>query len=136
VRKIVSFGGIVVQNRDLEPHIKVLGWIHIVGNIILLSIAACVLIAFVVGGFLTGEVEGFVIVQIVGLVIAGLIAVTGLPGILAGYALLTRKSWGRLLALVVGALNIPNFPFGTAIGVYTFWVLLPEDAADYFGKKF
>jgi hypothetical protein len=50
----------------------------------------------------------------------------------AGYGLLRRRAWGRILALVVGFLGLVDFPLGTAIGIYTFWVLLQDSAADYF----
>ena len=46
-------------------------------------------------------------------------ALLGLPGLLAGYGLLTRKPWARILAIVVGILSLLNFPVGTAIGLYT-----------------
>lgn len=43
--------------------------------------------------------------------------------LLTGYALLTRKPWGRVLAIVAGVLSLIRIPFGTALGVYTLWVL-------------
>jgi hypothetical protein len=46
-------------------------------------------------------------------------------GFIAGWGLLQREPWARLLALVVGFLSLFNIPFGTAVGVYTMWVLLP-----------
>jgi hypothetical protein len=58
--------------------------------------------------------------------------VLGIPGMVAGYGLLRRKAWGNILAMVVGFLGLVNFPLGTAIGIYTFWVLLQDSAADYF----
>jgi hypothetical protein len=51
---------------------------------------------------------------------------------LAGYGLLKRTPWARVLALVVAILSLINFPIGTAIGIYTFWVMLQEEAAEYF----
>jgi len=46
-------------------------------------------------------------------------------GFLAGWGLLQREGWGRILALVLAFISLFNIPFGTAIGVYTMWVLLP-----------
>lgn len=40
-----------------------------------------------------------------------------------GYSLITRRSWGRMLAIVIGILSLIRIPFGTAIGIYTLWVL-------------
>lgn len=46
-------------------------------------------------------------------------------GFFAGWGLLQRESWARILALVVGFLALLNVPLGTALGIYTLWVLLP-----------
>ena len=42
----------------------------------------------------------------------------------AGYGLVQRASWGRVVALIAGFLSLFNMPFGTALGIYTLWVLL------------
>jgi hypothetical protein len=50
----------------------------------------------------------------------------------AGYSLLTRKPWARILAIVLGILALLKFPIGTALGIYTLWVLAPAtSAAEY-----
>jgi len=46
--------------------------------------------------------------------------------IVTGYALLTRQPWGRVLAIVMGILALLKIPFGTALGIYTLWVLAPQ----------
>lgn len=50
--------------------------------------------------------------------------------LLTGYALLTRQPWGRVLAIVFGILALIHFPLGTALGVYTLWVLAPATSGD------
>lgn len=49
--------------------------------------------------------------------------------LLTGVALLMRVHWGRILAIVIAILSLIKIPFGTALGIYTLWVLLPGDAA-------
>ena len=49
-------------------------------------------------------------------------------GIAAGAGLLTQQPWARMLAIVFGALSLIDIPFGTAIGIYTLWVLLPAES--------
>jgi len=49
-------------------------------------------------------------------------------GIVIGCGLLARQSWARMLAIVFGAFSLIDIPFGTAIGVYTLWVLLPAES--------
>ena len=53
-------------------------------------------------------------------------------GFLAGWGLLNREAWGRVLALVLGFVALIHVPLGTALGIYTLWVLLPaESEAEY-----
>jgi ABC-type glycerol-3-phosphate transport system permease component len=51
---------------------------------------------------------------------------TGVLGICAGWALLRREPHGRTLALVAAFICLISIPFGTAIGVYTLVILLPD----------
>ncbi len=39
--------------------------------------------------------------------------------------LLNRRPWGRTVAIIVAILALVKFPFGTALGIYTLWVLAP-----------
>lgn len=47
----------------------------------------------------------------------------------AGYSLLTRRPWARVLVIVLGILALFKFPIGTALGIYTLWVLAPANSA-------
>jgi ABC-type glycerol-3-phosphate transport system permease component len=49
-------------------------------------------------------------------------------GFIAGWGLLRRESWARTVALVLAFISLFSVPFGTAIGVYTMWVLLPSQS--------
>ena len=58
--------------------------------------------------------------------------ISGIVGLIAGWGLYERRSWARILAIVLGFLNLLHPPFGTAIGIYTLWVLLPKTSeAEY-----
>jgi len=60
------------------------------------------------------------------------LSLTAAVGILAGWGLLNRQPWARTLAIVLGCLALIAFPFGTALGIYTLWVLVPQGAdAEY-----
>jgi len=50
-------------------------------------------------------------------------------GALVGIGLLRRERWARLLAIIVSILNIIKFPLGTALSIYTLWVLVPAQSA-------
>lgn len=46
--------------------------------------------------------------------------------VLTGYALATRQPWGRIFAIIFAIFALFNLPFGTALGIYTLWVLAPR----------
>jgi hypothetical protein len=61
-------------------------------------------------------------------VIATVSVVMGVAGLVVGYGLLARQPWARVLAIVFGILALLKIPFGTALGIYTLWVLVPGPA--------
>jgi hypothetical protein len=117
---------------DLRTHVTVLGWLYIIGHIIFLIIGAFVFVLLTSIGAISGDSEAMVVLGIVAALVAGLLTLLAIPGIAAGIGLLQRRSWGRILAIVVGILNLVNVPIGTVVGAYTLWVLLQENATPYF----
>jgi len=60
------------------------------------------------------------------------LAMFGVLHLVLAYGLFERESWARVLGLVIGFLALLRFPLGTALGIYTLWVLLPEESgAEY-----
>ena len=50
-------------------------------------------------------------------------------GFSAGWGLMHREPWARTLVLVLAFLVLfINIPVGTAVGVYTMWVLMPGES--------
>jgi hypothetical protein len=122
----------VLSVRDMEQHVPILGWLLIAGNAIFLGIGAFVFVLLTGIGTVSGAGEAQGILTIVGASVALLLTLLALPGIIAGYGLLTRRPWGRILAIIVAILGLVNFPIGTAIGIYVIWVLFQQAANDYF----
>lgn len=82
--------------------------------------------------FLPPEVPTFVhgLIQLIGLIFLGAAAL----GIITAWGLLQRQPWARMLAIVFGCFSLFDVPFGTALGIYTLWVLLPaESEREYYG---
>jgi len=50
---------------------------------------------------------------------------TAALALVAGYGLLNRAPWGRTLAIIAAIFALLKFPLGTALGIYTLWVLAP-----------
>jgi len=57
--------------------------------------------------------------------------VMSLPSLVAGYAMLKRKSWARVAGIIASVLATMSFPFGTALAIYSLWFLFGEQ-----GKAF
>jgi hypothetical protein len=56
-------------------------------------------------------------------------------GLLTGWGLLNRQPWARMSAIVLGVISLFfHIPFGTALGIYTLWVLLPAHAEEEYEK--
>jgi hypothetical protein len=124
------------RERDLDTHVKILGWLYILSSALMLVMGFLGLL-FLAGIGLFGAIEStepevFAILTFLGtmgLIFFGLLS---LPGLAAGYGLLKHKSWGRILTLIVAFFKLFDFPLGTALATYTFWVLIQDDASAYF----
>lgn len=60
----------------------------------------------------------------IGLLILGF----AIAGGIAGWGLMAHCPWARMLAIILGCISLIHFPIGTALGIYTLWVLVPEGA--------
>lgn len=112
----------------MNKHIQIVAVLHIaLGAISLLGAIVVFVVFAIAGGIVVSQGEHLAagIVGIIAVALCSFLAVLAIPGIIGGWALLTGRSWGRLLVLVLGFLHLLSIPFGTALGIYTIWVLLP-----------
>jgi hypothetical protein len=123
-----------LNERQLETHVPIVAWLLIASHALFLLIAGFVFVLLVGLGVAVPEPEATAVLSVVGIAVAGPLGVLSLPGIVAGVGLLQRRGWARVVALIVAALNLPNFPIGTALGLYTGWVLLQDSAGPYFAR--
>ncbi len=116
----------------MQTHIKILGWLYIILGVLGILAAGVVVLAVAGGGLISGDRTAITITMIVALVIGGFLVLVSAPGIIAGFGLLSYQTWARILTLVLGILNLPGFPTGTALGVYTLYVLLDDETSRLF----
>ena len=125
----------VMQQRPgrVQGHLHLLGilWLAIsafntIGGVIL-YVLANTLFAHLNGGGPGGH-TAFLrpLLSVVGIFILAKAAC----GFMAGWGLMQREPWARVIALVLGFISLFNIPFGTAVGVYTLWVLLPAQSQE------
>jgi hypothetical protein len=119
------------QESRIAGHIRLLG-------IFWLALSAFRLIPAVVLGtvfccgahFLPPDVPDFV--PFLMIVLSRIFLIVAVLGFATGWGLLNRKPWARMLAIVFGCFSLLDMPFGTALGIYTLWVLLPaQSEAEY-----
>ena len=117
---------------DMKQHLTIVAILSIAFGILGVFIALIILVAVVGGGVLSGDFEAIRITSIVGPIIAGFIALISVPDIIGGIGLLKRKKWARILVLILSCIGLLNIPFGTAVGIYSIWVLVHDDTAKLF----
>lgn len=122
-----SMGNSILMPRQgrIAGHIRLLGilWLAISA---LRLIPGLFLLALAGSRLFPPEVPPFVqaVLPAIGLCF---LAVAGI-GVAIGWGLLARQSWARMLTIVFGAISLIDIPFGTALGIYTLWVLLPAES--------
>jgi hypothetical protein len=118
-----------VQSR-IAGHIRLLGilWLAISAFRMLPGVFLFSMASHGMMTFLPPDVPLFVhrILRLVGIALL----FSGVVGIVTGWGLLERQPWARMLAIVMGCLNLIDMPFGTALGIYTLWVLLPRKSEE------
>lgn len=116
----------------VEHHIRLLGILWI-ADAVLHVIAGCVLLIVANTIFArSSDVDHPAFLHPLLIGIACVILAIAAASLIAGFGLLERQNWARPLALVVAFLALINVPFGTALGVYTLWVLMsPEADVEY-----
>lgn len=120
---------------DLEPHLRALGIAQIVYSFLLLIPAAIVYCILTTVGMFADDPHAAQILPLVGTSVGAFLMVLAIPGFIAGYGVLTKKKWGLPVALVVGLLNILCFPFGTALGGYSFWVFTKSNEQSHHSEQ-
>lgn len=121
----------------MRNHVTALGWLQVALGVLDLLMALAVFAMLAGAGLLFGLLGGVTLPALggaVGAAVAFLVALTGLPNLLAGFGLLEHKGWARIFALVLAVFNLLKFPWGTALAVYTFWVLTDESTKRLFAE--
>lgn len=119
----------------MDKHVTLVAILHIALGCIVLFIAVVAFTFFTGIGFFSGESDAMFILSTVGTIAFMLFLLLALPGIIAGLGLLRFKPWARILMIILGVLNLFDVPIGTALGIYTLWVLNDPAARKLFGEE-
>lgn len=129
--------------KEIENHVTLLGILNIVWGFLGVAGVMAVVTIMVLPAILanmwrehyyTGiPPEGCAalgIMSIVGISVAGFMLLIFLPTIIGGIGLLLKKSWARILVIIVSIVHLLAFPLGTALGIYGLWVLWDKSKFD------
>ena len=108
-----------------------MAWIFLIGRTFLPSFIPNIVLG---GGPFSSH---FLLARLVsgGLVFAGFwVGAFAVVELVVAWGLFEHRPWARILTLVLGFLALLRFPFGTALGIYTLWVLLPGPAAQEYER--
>ena len=123
----------------MRDHVRIVAILHIVfgalgalaGLLILVLLGGIGSLVAAFGHSPDAEIAAPILTLIGGFVCV-LLLVLSVPGIIGGVGLLKYQPWARVLMIVISALDLLNFPFGTALGVYGLWVLLQTETERLF----
>jgi hypothetical protein len=118
----------------LDHHLHILGTLWVIAGAL-----------FVIPGFVLMMISGVVrlavpatetigrfVAPMVLSIIGGSLFLVAAGGIFVGWGLLKHQPWARVAAIVLGIVSLLHPPFGTALGIYTLWVLLSDQGgAEY-----
>jgi hypothetical protein len=120
----------------MRKHIDIVGWINIAWGVFGLFTALFVTGVISVAGLAAPEVGAGerTLIATIALFVGGFIALLSVPSLLAGWGLLRRKHWARIVAIILAVLHLFNFPLGTLTGGYSLGVLFDDDARRAFDE--
>jgi hypothetical protein len=122
------------QSR-LERHLRTLGTLWIIVGALFL-IPAAILLA--VGGAAHFVIHGEPLARFFGPIVLSMIGagffILAAGGICVGWGLMQRQAWARVAAIILGILALFHPPIGTALGIYTLWVLLSSDGGGQYER--
>jgi hypothetical protein len=117
----------------MEKHVSLISILWIIyGAIGLLFGFAVSLILFGIS-FIPHQWEiGPGILRLIAWGISFFFLILALPQIIGGIGLMKRKEWARILVLVISFFHLMSFPLGTALGIYSFVILLKDETVKLF----
>jgi len=127
-RRVGDLTGGLAQAR-LERHLHILGvmWMAL-GGLFLIPAVILILVGSSVHFMVHfrepfGEAFGPFLMYAVG----GSLLIVATGGVCVGMGLMQHQPWARMAAIVLGVLSLFHAPLGTALGIYTLWVLLADE---------
>ena len=118
--------------KNMALHVQIVGWLFIVSSAATLLLGLLSFFVLPAIGFISGDETAVSVLGAIGLIGAFFFVLLAVPGLIAGWGRIRQRPWARILALLLAVFQVFEFPLGTALAVYAFWVLLQDSADAYF----
>jgi hypothetical protein len=116
----------------VRTHIKVVALVNLLYSALGMLAALGTLFGSIFGSMATLNPIVMIVGTVGGVIAASMIGLVSLFGLIAGFALLNHQNWARYVILVVSAFRLFKWPWGTAFGAYSIWVLTHDDTVREF----
>jgi len=127
----------------MPSHVDFVGVLFIVWGLLTTLIGVSTLalgaaaVALIASATREGGSNGFAagVIAVIFTTLAIIAIVWGSAHVVVGVPLRRRQPWARMAALMLGSVDLLLLPYGTALGVYTLWVLLHEHGKAVFSDN-
>ena len=124
-----------MEENKMEKHVTVVASLQV--GFSALGILAAIIVFVVIRNVwaIVDDYEAQRVLKIVAAWVPLFLIIISLPALVAGIGLFLRQGWARILTLIVAALGLLNIPIGTALGIYTIWVLVQPETTKLFNPQ-
>jgi hypothetical protein len=124
-----------MEENRMEKHVTIVASLQI--GFSALGILAAIIVFIVLRNVwaIVDDYEAQRVLHIVAAWVPLFLIIISLPGLIAGIGLFLRQGWARILSLIVAAFGLLNIPIGTALGIYTIWVLVQPETTKLFNPQ-
>lgn len=118
----------------MKKHVTIVGALHIAFAAwgIMWAVLIAVILIGIGSTLVGGDQTAQGILTTVGCIVPGFLFILSVPGIVGGIGVLRLKPWARYMVLVLSVLHLLNIPLGTALGIYSIWVLVHDETVELF----
>jgi len=116
----------------MERHVSIVAALHIGMSILGIFFVIFLMVVLFATNIFDYDPRTLQILSVIGPVLVFFVLLLCLITIIGGVGLFFHKNWARIIILIISAIDLFNIPVGTAVGIYSFWVLVQEDTAKIF----
>ena len=118
----------------MDKHVTLVAALNIGLGALGVLLGCIIFVVLIFAGIVSGDPQAMKVTTIVGVSVGTFLIFVSVPSIIGGIGLLKRCSWARILILILAVLDLLNIPIGTAIAVYTIWVMLQDETVEMFSS--